>query len=38
MEGPGRQDGIFDEAPIHALDGAVQRIGEDRARWDETGC
>ena len=31
------EDGIVDEAPVHTLDGAIEQIGEDRARWDETG-
>jgi hypothetical protein len=30
------EDGIIDEAPVHALDDAVEQIGKDRARWDET--
>ena len=31
------EDGIIDEAPIHALNNAIEQIGKDRARWDETG-
>jgi hypothetical protein len=31
------EDGIVDEAPVHALDDAVEQIGKHRARWDETG-